>query len=100
MSNTVIKVSNDTLSKMKDYYAASITANTPSGAVFSAKVNGATITAYKSGKVLFQGNNTASEAKKWGTSEPSPSRRAAALPSRQSEASPTIRSGRQQLSIN
>ena len=71
MSNTVIKVSNDTLNKMKDYYAASLTANTPPGAVFSAKVNGATITAYKSGKVLFQGSNTASEAGKWGSS-PSP----------------------------
>lgn len=72
MSNTVIKVSNDTLNKMKDYYAASLTANTPPGAVFSAKVNGATITGYKSGKVLFQGSNTASEAGKWGSSSPSP----------------------------
>ncbi len=75
MSNTVIQVSNDTLYKMKDHYAASITANTPTGAVFSAKVNGATITAYKSGKVLFQGNNTAAEAKKWGSAAPSPAKK-------------------------
>ncbi|KMY43547.1 ribonuclease HIII [Bacillus sp. FJAT-27916] len=80
MSNTVIKVSNDTLYKMKDHYAASITANTPAGAVFSAKVNGATITAYKSGKVLFQGSNTTAEAKKWGSTGTAPAQKKSGSP--------------------
>lgn len=39
---------------------------TPTGAVFSAKTINCSITAYKSGKVLFQGKNPEIEADKWG----------------------------------
>ncbi|WP_299089521.1 ribonuclease HIII [uncultured Metabacillus sp.] len=71
MANTVIKVTTDTIEKMEAHYASVKTAKTPQGAVFSAKVNGCTITAYKSGKVLFQGTRGEEEALKWEThSEP------------------------------
>lgn len=37
----------------------------PEGAIFQAKVNDTVITAYKSGKVLFQGKSSQLEANKW-----------------------------------
>lgn len=40
---------------------------TPPYAVFSAKIPGVSITAYNSGKVLFQGVSAESEASKWGS---------------------------------
>lgn len=55
---------------MEKHYEGNKTAKTPPGAVFSAKANGCTITAYKSGKVLFQGGSAELEAAKWGTVSP------------------------------
>lgn len=49
---------------MKKYYARHLEA-TPQWAVFRAKTPSATITAYTSGKVLFQGNAPETEVKKW-----------------------------------
>jgi ribonuclease HIII len=66
MSNVVLKKSNDELTKMKEYYQSKLTAKTPPGGVFTAKTATCTITAYKSGKVLFQGSGCEDEAKKWG----------------------------------
>ena len=65
MANTVLTVSQDTLLKMKEYYKNSLQSKVPQGGVFMAKPNGCTITAYKSGKVMFQGTNCDSEVKKW-----------------------------------
>lgn len=65
LSNIVLKVSHSVLSSMKTHYADDLTAKLPTGAVFCAKRNGCTITAYKSGKVLFQGNSAEQESKKW-----------------------------------
>lgn len=65
MSNVVLKMSNDKLMTMKEYYQAYLTDKTPSGGLFSAKTPTCTITAYKSGKVLFQGSGCEDEAKKW-----------------------------------
>jgi ribonuclease HIII len=65
MANTVISVANSVLNEMKNYYLASIQPTTPQGGVFLAKVNGCTITAYKSGKVMFQGAKGENEAAKW-----------------------------------
>ncbi|SES08292.1 ribonuclease HIII [Gracilibacillus ureilyticus] len=64
MSNVVIQLKKNDLSAVKDHYAASIV-NKPKNAVFLAKVNGTTITAYASGKVMFQGQNAQMEANKW-----------------------------------
>lgn len=55
MSHSVIKVSLSAIDQMKMTYSGSLTASVPQGAVFQAKPPGCTITAYKSGKVLFQG---------------------------------------------
>lgn len=61
----VLKVSSSTIEKMKQHYASAIATNVPQGGVFLAKVSGCVITAYKSGKVMFQGANFQSEAAKW-----------------------------------
>ena len=74
MSNTVLTVTKEIISKMKEHYKSAITSSNPPGSVFVAKPNGCTITAYKSGKVLFQGNGASTEAGKWSTAENSQSR--------------------------
>ncbi|HHW37658.1 MAG TPA: ribonuclease HIII [Bacillales bacterium] len=71
MSNTVLTFTKETIYKMKEHYQSTITNQNPPGSVFVAKPNGCTITAYKSGKVLFQGNGASIEAAKWGANEPS-----------------------------
>lgn len=57
----------DTINEMKLHYKSALT-QTPPGAVFRAKTSAAVITAYKSGKVLFQGSAPELEAGKWQTS--------------------------------
>ncbi|MFD2046270.1 ribonuclease HIII [Ornithinibacillus salinisoli] len=53
-----------TIEAMKQYYHNSLS-NVPQGAIFRAKTENAVITAYKSGKVLFQGSSPETEAMKW-----------------------------------
>src|SRR5690625_2520308 len=65
MGQLTLKVNEATIKKMKAYYDAYLD-QAPQGAVFRARTNQAVITAYRSGKVLFQGNNVEAEAKKWG----------------------------------
>lgn len=65
LSYEVIQVNKGTLEKIKYHYISSLKENPPQGAVFSAKTSGCTITAYKSGKILFQGKDAAAEAGKW-----------------------------------
>lgn len=64
MGQIVRQVSDKTLLEMKETYQSMLKA-TPSGALFSAKTTDTTITAYKSGKVLFQGKTPEVEANKW-----------------------------------
>ncbi|GAB4075026.1 ribonuclease HIII [Barrientosiimonas marina] len=68
MSQTVHKLPETTLSKMRAYYTHNLE-SAPNGALFRAKTSNAVITAYKSGKVLFQGKSPAAEAEKWINSE-------------------------------
>ncbi|MCH1627319.1 ribonuclease HIII [Fredinandcohnia quinoae] len=68
MSNTVLKVNEITIKKMKSHYSNQLIEKIPQGGVFVAKLPACTVTAYKSGKVLFQGGDAQSEADKWGTS--------------------------------
>lgn len=56
-----------TINKMSTSYQNYL-AKTPPYAIFSAKLKGVTVTAYQSGKVLFQGLNAEQEASKWGES--------------------------------
>jgi len=53
-----------TITKMKNYYADDLQ-KPPHGAIFQAKTGKAVITAYQSGKVLFQGSAPLEEAIKW-----------------------------------
>ncbi|MFS0672998.1 ribonuclease HIII [Ornithinibacillus sp. 179-J 7C1 HS] len=64
MSQNVYVFTTEEIEKMKQYYHKSLTSS-PQGAVFRAKTSNAVITAYKSGKVLFQGNNPSVEIGKW-----------------------------------
>ncbi|GIN71306.1 ribonuclease HIII [Bacillus sp. J14TS2] len=70
MANTVIQVTPSEIEKMKNYYNQYLKANNPPGSVFSAKKQGCTITAYRSGKVMFQGAENETEAKQWGGTLP------------------------------
>lgn len=69
MSQVVLKLSMPDIVKMKSHYEDQLTDKLPPGSVFSAKTANCSITAYKSGKVLFQGNGSESEASRWGKSE-------------------------------
>ncbi|WP_419892760.1 ribonuclease HIII [Oceanobacillus kimchii] len=64
MSQQVIVTTKEQIQEMKKYYISQLT-STPQGAIFRAKTNNAVITAYQSGKVLFQGSAPESEAMKW-----------------------------------
>jgi ribonuclease HIII len=70
MSQIVLKLSGEQIKKMEQYYQKCLLPKAPPGGVFSAKVSGCSITAYNSGKVLFQGPTCETEARKWGVSEP------------------------------
>ncbi|RFA34969.1 ribonuclease HIII [Virgibacillus dokdonensis] len=64
MSQQVYQFSNTVIDKMKAYYA-NFLITPPQGALFRAKTNEAVITAYKSGKVLFQGASPEKAASLW-----------------------------------
>lgn len=66
MSHAVIKVSADQIAKMKLHYTSYLQPKLPQGSIFAAKTPGCSITAYRSGKVLFQGKEAETEAAKWG----------------------------------
>ncbi|MCA1025238.1 ribonuclease HIII [Cytobacillus kochii] len=78
MSQIVLKKSTAELQQMKTHYQALLSPKQPPGSIFTAKTNNCTITAYKSGKVLFQGAGCQSEADKWGgsNSEVAPKKKA------------------------
>ncbi|MBA2871690.1 ribonuclease HIII [Anoxybacillus calidus] len=65
MSNTVIKATEFVMKEMERYYYAFLLDKIPNGALFTAKLPDCTITAYKSGKVLFQGKAAEQEAARW-----------------------------------
>lgn len=68
MSQQVNKFPLTTINHMKKSYETQLIA-TPQGAVFRAKTNNAVITAYRSGKVLFQGSSPETELGKWPTAK-------------------------------
>ncbi|WP_456274905.1 ribonuclease HIII [Bacillus sp. AK031] len=65
---------------MKTYYNQKLQDKMPPGSIFTAKVPGCTITAYRSGKVLFQGGSGEQEASRWGNAQASPSAGSSAKP--------------------
>lgn len=64
MSQQVHIFSTEVVHKMRQHYTEALMP-TPQGAIFRAKNKNAVITAYKSGKVLFQGASPEAEAGKW-----------------------------------
>ncbi|MED1740376.1 ribonuclease HIII [Bacillus swezeyi] len=72
MSHSVLKVPQPVIERMQSYYRSDITSQLVQGAVFQAKPQGCTITAYRSGKVLFQGKNAEKEAGRWAASAEAP----------------------------
>lgn len=66
MANQVILVDDKKMKEiMGDYHSAKVVRNAP-GVIFAAKTSDTAITAYKSGKVLFQGAGADREAARWG----------------------------------
>ncbi len=66
MSNySVIQVSPETLKKMQKFYQKELKPTSPPHSLFAAKKKGLTITAYQSGKVMFQGAEAATESQLW-----------------------------------
>lgn len=81
MGNSVLQKSPEEVKKMKEYYSKYLIDKLPPGSVFAAKTPSCAITAYKSGKVLFQGKDGEAEAARWGTAlAPSVKKTAAAVP--------------------
>lgn len=60
-----LKLTEPTIKKMTNHYQKALV-KAPPYSIFSAKLPGVTITAYQSGKVLFQGNHAEQEASQWG----------------------------------
>lgn len=79
MSHTVLVVTRDTLEKMKSHYG--VPASLPAGAVFAAKVDGCSVTGYRSGKVLFQGKRSSAESAKWDGQKTEPKKKKVSAPS-------------------
>lgn len=73
MSNSiVIQTTPAAIEKMKQAYKHAIAPKVPQGGIFMAKVPSCTITAYKSGKVMFQGGRASEEASRWQSNAPTP----------------------------
>lgn len=94
MSQTqVIKVNKDTMKKMKSFYEKNYLNRTIPYSEFVAKVGNTTITAYTSGKVVFQGPDAETAAAKWGklaqskTSNTSSAKKTTSLPANFSQLS-------------
>jgi ribonuclease HIII len=95
MSTTVIKVSQKTIAEMmKDYHHALLNKKVPY-TVFVAKKGQTTITAYTSGKVMFQGDRAEAEAARW--SDAAVAQNSAASSSK--AASSSLPAGFSQLSV-
>lgn len=80
MSSAVLKLSKTEIKKLTNYYADYLLNKKVPYSEFSAKKNGTSITAYTSGKVLFQGKNAEQEAARWGSSDPSAAKTSSSLP--------------------
>lgn len=65
MSHITEVFADEIIKKMHYFYADQLIEPAPNGAIFRAKTDDATITAYRSKKVLFQGRNPEKEARIW-----------------------------------
>lgn len=70
MSNTVLKLPEESLLQLISHYDKNKTSSKNPYARFTAKLTDTVVTVYTSGKVMFQGNGADREAAKWGAAEP------------------------------
>ncbi|WP_060204864.1 ribonuclease HIII [Sporosarcina koreensis] len=73
MSQSVLLLDKIKIEKLMLHYASFKVSRNAPGVVFAAKLPDAAITAYKSGKVLFQGGGALREAAIWGNADGQPS---------------------------
>jgi len=71
MGNIVLNLEMNKIMEMRNFYEKNILDKNIPGSVFAAKTPACMITAYKSGKVLFQGNDSEKEASRWGSASTS-----------------------------
>ncbi|WP_313891641.1 ribonuclease HIII [Psychrobacillus sp.] len=69
MSNVVLLLEASQIEKVKAHYTKFKVERSAPGVVFAAKLSDTTVTIYKSGKVMFQGNGASREASLWGTAD-------------------------------
>ncbi|MER2106247.1 MAG: ribonuclease HIII [Solibacillus sp.] len=67
MTNIVLQLTTEQQQTIRAHYATSLVARNAPGVIFAAKLFDTSITAYKSGKVMFQGAGATREAARWGT---------------------------------
>lgn len=67
MTNIVLQLTSEAQNRIKVHYAKSLVVRNAPGVIFAAKLSDTTITAYKSGKVMFQGAGADREAARFGT---------------------------------
>src|SRR3954471_9371370 len=67
MGNVVLNLDMKKIHELKSFYGKNLLDKNIPGSVFAAKTSACMITAYKSGKVLFQGNDSEKEAGRWGS---------------------------------
>mgnify|MGYP001390581404 CR=1 FL=1 len=65
MGQAVVKLHHEDLKTLQTRYQDQLVTKLPPGALFRAETSHCAITAYKSGKVLFQGKEAETEAAKW-----------------------------------
>lgn len=82
MGNVVLNLEMKKIMEMRSYYGKNLLDKNIPGSVFAAKTSACMITAYKSGKVLFQGNDSEKEASKWRSTNGSSNKAAAASKSK------------------
>lgn len=71
MGNVVLNLEMNKIMEMRNFYGKNLLDKNIPGSVFAAKTSACMITAYKSGKVLFQGNDSEKEAGRWGSASAS-----------------------------
>lgn len=69
MSNEVLLLSTSQIKSVMSHYSTNRIERNAPGVIFAAKLSDTSITAYKSGKVLFQGGGATREAMRWGTTQ-------------------------------
>lgn len=74
MTNIVLQLSATQQQQIKDYYKNKLIERKAPGVLFAAKLSDTAITAYKSGKVMFQGGGAEREAARWSSESALPTK--------------------------